>query len=557
MLTPPRKLRFAVLCEADQVPAWAAECLRRLLASGYAELVLMVRARSSAKGADNGHAVDAGNRLHRWYVEHWLERRSRALHKCSLNAELPAVEVLDCVLEGPGRCLQEQDLRALRERELDFVLLLAALPVGGEVRDVPRFGIWSYRHDRSTAPCFWEVLKGARTTSASLERLGRGGDPSVELCRGSFGTCGASWVNNVDRVLGGSSDFCVRACAELSGQFGASSAAESAREPVLEDAALTRTPTDGEMLRFLLQTGSQMLRKLWELTFHVEVWNVGFTRQSVAEILKSAKVDASGVTWCKPHEPGHFIADPFAYQLDGVEQVLVEDYPQGGRGRISKLLESTSRPQVALQVDLEEPHHLSYPFIFTEDGETYCVPEAYQSRGVGLYKRTNGTWRLERTLIDGQPIVDPTLFKHQGLYWILCTLQNDGAWGNLKLYGYYAERLDGEWKPHRLNPVKCDIGSSRPAGTPVWVDGELYRPSQDCSETYGGAVVINRIARLSPSEFEEVEAARIRPLSGGPYPDGLHTINPTARGAVIDSKKFLFDPFAWRKNWDRRHEVFR
>jgi hypothetical protein len=299
------------------------------------------------------------------------------------------------------------------------------------------------------------------------------------------------------------------------------------------------------------------VRKVWELMFHMEVWNVGFTRQSVAQILESARVDPAGVTWCKPHASGHFIADPFAYQKDGVEHVLVEDYPQGGRGRICELVQPGTEKHVELAADLEEPHHLSYPFIFVENGETYCVPEAYQSGRVDLYRRVNGAWRLEHNLIQGQPIVDPTLFKHEGLYWILCTLQNDGAWGNLKLHAYYSERLDSGWKPHPLNPVKCDIGSSRPAGAPLVKDGKLYRPSQDCSETYGGAVVINHVAKLSPTEFEEIEVARIEPLAQGPYPDGLHTVNPMAQGAVIDSKRFSFDPLAWRKNWGRRHEVFR
>jgi hypothetical protein len=78
----------------------------------------------------------------------------------------------------------------------------------------------------------------------------------------------------------------------------------------------------------------------------------------------------------------------------------------------------------------------------------------------------------------------------------------------------------------------------------------------DCAATYGTAVVINRVDRLSPTEFEETAVARIAPAPDGPYPAGLHTLNRMGAAAVVDGKRFAFDPFAWRHNWRRLHEVF-
>ena len=43
-----------------------------------------------------------------------------------------------------------------------------------------------------------------------------------------------------------------------------------------------------------------------------------------------------------------------------------------------------------------------------------------------------------------------------------------------------------------LAAVKTDVRSARPAGTPFVYQGELYRPAQDCSRTYGGSIVIHR-----------------------------------------------------------------
>jgi hypothetical protein len=271
--------------------------------------------------------------------------------------------------------------------------------------------------------------------------------------------------------------------------------------------------------------------------------------------VRSSSVDPGTVSWCKPHAPGHFIADPFVYSEAGEPRLLVEDYDQV-KGRICTVLPSNGSPRLQLGVDLELPFHMSYPCIFEDGGEIYCVPEVYQSKSASLYRRRAGRWELVRTLIEGAPIVDPTVFKHAGRYWLLCTLQNDGAWGSQKLYAYHAPALDAAWTPHPGNPVKCDIGSTRPAGNVFELDGELYRPSQDCSATYGGAVVVNHISTLSPTDYEERPVARIGPVAGSPYPAGFHTLNATSTGVVFDGKKFAFDWLAWRKNRGRFHEVF-
>jgi hypothetical protein len=480
------------------------------------------------------------------YRQHWLEPRARALHPVDMSERLSKARRLKLAASA-NAVLGEQAREAVAG--LDFVLRLEASEVPPALLELPRFGVWSYCQERRAAPCFREVLEGQATTRMALERLTPRGP--VCLHEGYFSTCRASWVNNTDRARFGAADFCVRVCAEIThaggGRILALAGAAAADE---------RAPRNRDVVRLLASSAARSLEKLWELLFHIEIWNVGFSAKSVEQILRDARVDAPGVTWCKPHKPGHFIADPFAYVERGRTRLLVEDYDQV-KGKICSVEPSNGHGGLALAVDLEFPYHLSYPCIFEEDGETYCVPEAYQSQRASLYRRSDRGWTLVRHLIEGLPIVDPTLFKHLGRYWLLFTLQNDGAWGNQKLYAYHAPALDAPWLPHALNPIKCDIGATRPAGNVFSVDGRLYRPSQDCSSTYGGAVVINEIVRLSATEFEERPAARIDPIADGPYPDGLHTLNAMGEGAVFDSKRFEFDWLAWRKNWGRLHEVLR
>jgi hypothetical protein len=314
--------------------------------------------------------------------------------------------------------------------------------------------------------------------------------------------------------------------------------------------------------------GGHIARKLGQLLFHADVWNVGVTagEHGVERILRDGALDAHAITWCPPHARGRFIADPFAFTDDGGQpHLLVEDYDHSGKGRICQLRPPPAGgARLELTAALETEHHLSYPCVFAQsdddddDGGTlYCVPESYQANGALLYRRDDGgAWQFVRRLLDGLPVVDPTLFRHDGRYWLLFTLQDDGAYGNLKLHGYHAGSLDGAWQPHALNPLKCDITSARPAGAPFVAGGQLHRPSMDCAATYGAAVVINRVDRLSPTEFEETAVARIAPAPDGPYPAGLHTLNRMGSAAVVDGKRLVFDPFAWRHNWRRLHEVF-
>jgi hypothetical protein len=68
------------------------------------------------------------------------------------------------------------------------------------------------------------------------------------------------------------------------------------------------------------------------------------------------------------------------------------------------------------------------------------------------------------------------------------------------------------------------------------VGGELYRPSQNCSESYGGSVTLNRVRILSPTAFAEEYVLTVPPIANSRYPLGLHTIAFADGFVVIDGK---------------------
>jgi hypothetical protein len=185
------------------------------------------------------------------------------------------------------------------------------------------------------------------------------------------------------------------------------------------------------------------------------------------------------------------------------------------------------------------PHH-SYPFLLEEDNTLYCIPESAASGHVTLYKWVNESRRLQKVchLVENFEGVDPTLIRFGNRWWLFMTRRDQS---NSTLYLYYADKLTGPYLPHRQNPVKIDVRSARPAGTPFVSDGVLYRPAQDCSRTYGGRIAVNRVTQLDPDRFSEVVLRYIEPVSGSPYSKGLHTISGAGPFTLVDGKRYRFD----------------
>ena len=190
--------------------------------------------------------------------------------------------------------------------------------------------------------------------------------------------------------------------------------------------------------------------------------------------------------------------------------------------------------------------HRSYPLTWTEAGEVYLLPECVDGDEILLHRLgIDGRAKPFHAIARGR-FADATLFAHDRRYWVAATDLDVGGHDNLCLF--HSERLVGPWQAHPHNPVKLDIRSSRSAGTPFVVDGQLFRPAQDCAVSYGAAVAINRVLTLTPDEFVERVERRLAPDAGGLMPHGLHTLAAWGERTLVDGKRMVFMPnVAWRK----------
>jgi hypothetical protein len=271
-------------------------------------------------------------------------------------------------------------------------------------------------------------------------------------------------------------------------------------------------------------------------------WNSGFV--DLADLDPTKSQTAIKVRWLRV-EPNSIAADPILIRWQDRLTLLTENVDRTENRGFIEAWSVQNGGAIPLGKIIEEPVHLSYPYVVQWQGNIYCVPEQASARAVVLYRAIDFPTRWERLgeMLSGVEAIDPTLFHFGSFWWLAYTDASIDRHGRLMLW-YSSEPL-GPWKPHALNPVKIDPRSSRGAGPPFFHGDYLVRPAQDCCGEYGARVVFNRITKLTPEEFDEEIIGELTPDPKGRYPAGLHTICRDGDIAVIDGKTYLFDPTAW------------
>jgi hypothetical protein len=272
-----------------------------------------------------------------------------------------------------------------------------------------------------------------------------------------------------------------------------------------------------------------------------DIWRVGLIEAPMAELLDPAALASAPVRWFPDEGALRFLADPFGVWREGRLYVFGEIYDYRDRvGAIEVLVFDADLNFVERLPALNEPWHLSYPFIVETNGETYMLPEAHKSGALTLYRceRWPDRWVAEAEIKLDAVAIDATPLFHEGRWWLFYTPATTKTAKVSNLHVAFAGSLTGLWTPHPGNPVRVDASSSRPGGTPVVVDGRVVLPMQDCTATYGGAIRPLTVTTLTPEAFEAQAGAALKaPASYAPYVEGLHTLSAAGRVTLLDAKR--------------------
>jgi hypothetical protein len=511
---------FAILCDGSVLESWQLDCLEKLRPLAEARAVLLTRTQESSAGMP-GHL-----------------------------AALPIIPIADADADKNAHFAE----LSARAPTWDFILSFSAEPCAAALIDAPAYGVWAFRwgdaqHDRGGPSGFWEVFEKSALTVARLVRLVPDADAAIVLREGFFRTHPHSVARNRAELISRTTQWPAQVCTDIGNgvteRLTARPQAAGRERPA--PSRLQQLRCRGRILVRMAATGMRSL-------FRHDQWNVGCIHRPIASFLTVP--GGSNTEWLPPSVRAEFKADPFGIWRDGRLMILYEHFSyRANLGHIAAIDPAAVASGAAsgargspVEVGPRPAVHLSYPYLIEVDGRLLCIPESHQAREVGLYEseRFPDKWTKIADLLKDVDVVDATLFRHEGRWW-LAGSEPTAQGTTCELNFWYSAELCGPYRAHAGNPVKLDVRSARPGGTPFVRDGTLYRPAQDCSTTYGGQLIINRIVTLTPTAFDEVPAAVLSPDRDGPYPAGLHTLSQVGDSTLIDGKRVIFSPAEFRR----------
>lgn len=200
------------------------------------------------------------------------------------------------------------------------------------------------------------------------------------------------------------------------------------------------------------------------------------------------------------------VADPFMIRHGSTWYMFFEvETPAERQGDIGYAESADGFDWKYGKIVLNEPFHLSYPYVFEYGNDYYMIPESNAVSAIRLYKAVDFPveWAFEGVLLEGERFSDPSIFRHGGKWWIFAeTSSRPHDNGTLRLY--FCEELAGPWAEHPKSPVvKDDPNIARPAGRVIVNADGIFRFTQDCLPIYGYQVWVFRVTDLTPETYAE------------------------------------------------------
>lgn len=293
-----------------------------------------------------------------------------------------------------------------------------------------------------------------------------------------------------------------------------------------------------------------------------DFWRCGVVAADVSSIADAGTLDHAPITWIPNRSSLHYLADPFGLWRDDRLHVFMESFSyRAGIGHIEVAILDRALAILDQRVVLREPWHLSYPFVFEADGDTWMLPEAHEAGTLWLYRATDFpfAWeRVQQIVLDHVPL-DASLIWHEGLWWLFYAPADPPAGRLTSLCAAHAERLTGPWHPHPANPILVDPDGLRPGGTPMIIDGLIHLPVQRCTGSYGTGLRFLRFDRLTPARTAATFVSSLAaPAAAAPFTDGCHTLSAAGDVSLIDVKQMRFSApalAAWPERWLRRRHA--
>lgn len=476
---------------------------------------------------------------------HLIERNTHLLPAEAIEnvedmlSSFPVLKV-KAVKQKTSEYFHADDIAEIKKYQIDILVRTGFGILRGDILTLPKYGIWSFHHgdnlrNRGGPAGFWESFENWPETGSVLQILSEDLDNGDVLYRSFSCTDSLSIKDNRNNYYWKTLTFMTRKMQELhrdGPEVFFSKVKQENETPVFYSEKLYRNPTSYEYAKLVwkklkekisIVVGNLFYMNQWILMFHIkETFSSSLWRYQ-------KMVPPKDRFWADPH---------IIYKNEHYYIFIEELLYATKKGHISVIQMDQkgnySRPETVL----DQPYHLSYPYVFEYENTCYMIPESKQNKTIELYKCIDfpEKWEFQMNLMENIEAVDATPFYHGGKWWLFANCieeKGTSSWDELYLYSS-EDLLSQDWKPHKNNPVVSDCKSSRPAGK-IFVEGNrIYRPSQNCSVRYGYGFNINEIIRLDDDHYDEKIVSEVQP-NWDKKIIGTHTFNRVESLHVIDA----------------------
>lgn len=260
----------------------------------------------------------------------------------------------------------------------------------------------------------------------------------------------------------------------------------------------------------------------------------------------------------------YWLADPFVFEKDGVTYLFYEAYDLIlHRGKIGYSIITDENTPSEVHIVIDEPYHLSFPYIFEQNGDIFIMPETCGNNTVKFFRASTfpTKWEEHKTIIDDIFACDSIFINsHRGKYYLIANemyrkdVPNNNyssCWVKNYLYPLHNDlTIAGE----RTLIAEGDYGI-RNAGKSFSKDNTLYRVGQNCmNRLYGKGLVFFEVKSIEPyveqikyaMDCEEFDGHITRKNKA--HIIGVHTYNFSEHYEVIDFSQMRTPHFATQFN---------
>ena len=547
-----RPVRVALVLRHGRLAGWQRAFVDRIDGDPAAALALII----SLPAAERATRWPTGRRAHGiWSSINAAERvlarrlfgRSRVRGNISMQMldnqpasaqSLAALAGLPTVTLADGATMARDDVAAatIRAAELDVIVDLGAAASTAKLGEMARHGVWTLCtergcYDEAVPFGFWEFYHNEPICTVRLVTSSENTPDTV--ASGSYCTFRWSWNLNAMLLSHKAAWLLVDTLRRLS-EAGPGAGARGPRSPNGGHERPRRSvPGALQALTAPILNGSRVIFEAVRRTALEDRW-----RLLLVEATPQGPTSNSPIVIDPPAHS--YWADPFVIRRDGKCYIFFEEYLYSKRRGVISYIEAGDPPDPSPAAEpvvhrvLNEPHHLSYPFLFGHDDALYMLPETSGNRTIELWKCVEfpAVWRKQKNIMEDLSAVDTSMLRWNGKWWLFTNIDRSGFGDHRnELHVFHADHpIDGPWVAHARNPVIVDARRARMAGGFLTAgDGRPVRCCQVQGKKYGESVAYSLIEELSETLYAETPVDDFARISSQPsarhhhvaYADGL------------------------------------